>query len=170
MKQLIRPPLRTGNDSLDLKNLYDYLAKTLLPAFDEDIGVFIDGLTTDFISAFSQRYNTVTLTSTDFTTTITVTGRYTLQGKQVTLMIPDFSGTSNVTTFSITGLPAALAPPFLFTAMVKVLDDGNILHGVVRIDTAIPALISVSPSPTLAAWTASGTKTLKATTLSWILA
>lgn len=49
-------------------------------------------------------------TGTGFTATINVTITYRKVGRMVTLFIPTISGTSNATTFTITGLPAGLTP------------------------------------------------------------
>lgn len=51
-----------------------------------------------------------TVTGTGFTTTITGTAYYTKIGNAVSLSIPDLAGTSNTTSFTITGLPVELRP------------------------------------------------------------
>ena len=61
-----------------------------------------------------------TFTGTGFTTSPTDTAYYTKIGNQVTVQIPDITGTSNTTAMTITGLPVALrsAQAYVFFAIV----------------------------------------------------
>ena len=61
-----------------------------------------------------------TFTGTGFTTSPTKTAYYTKIGDQVTVQIPDITGTSNTTAMTITGLPVALrsARAYIFIGLV----------------------------------------------------
>ena len=52
---------------------------------------------------------------TGFTGAVTATVRYVKVGRLVTLPVPTLTGTSNATTFTVTGLPVALRPAFDYT-------------------------------------------------------
>jgi len=59
---------------------------------------------------FDHMDGSFTATLTDLTTTVTTEIKYTVVGRIVTLYIPSASGTSNSTSFTITGLPIILTP------------------------------------------------------------
>jgi hypothetical protein len=71
-----------------------------------------------------------TFTGTGFTTSPTKTAYYTKIGNQVTVQIPDITGTSNTTAMTITGLPVALrsAQAYVFFALVYNNSGGNNGH------------------------------------------
>lgn len=53
---------------------------------------------------------TFTITGAGFTAGVSGTARYVKVGKMVTLAIPTLTGTSNATTFTLTGVPAGIVP------------------------------------------------------------
>jgi hypothetical protein len=70
-----------------------------------------------------------TFTGTGFTTSPTKTAYYTKIGDQVTVQLPDITGTSNTTAMTITGLPVALrsARAYTFSGLVynaSVINNG----------------------------------------------
>lgn len=79
---------------------------------------------------------TFVLTATGLTTTVQVTAHYARSGSIVVLYIPPVSGTSNATTYTLTGLPAALKPAndqgFI---PVIVQNNGTLAHGYMRVLT-----------------------------------
>jgi hypothetical protein len=105
----------------------------------------------------SDTEGTFTATATGMTTTVTGTARYVQIGKQVTVLLPGLSGTSNATTFTVTGLPAGLIPGTNQLLWVYLADAGTSLDGVAVLDTA--GLLTLY-KPNFGAFTASGTKTL----------
>ena len=97
-----------------------------------------------------------TFTGTGLTTSPTDTAYYTKIGNQVTVQIPDITGTSNTTAMTITGLPVALrsAQAYVFWALVynaSVVYDGN-LYG------AHDNAVTVYWNAVAGAFTASGVK------------
>jgi hypothetical protein len=71
-----------------------------------------------------------TVTGTGFTTTITGTAYYTKIGNAVSLSIPDLAGTSNSTSFTITGLPVELRPINAFVmGGVRIYNNSTIYYG-----------------------------------------
>ena len=70
-----------------------------------------------------------TFTGNGFTTTPTGTAYYTKIGNQVTLLIPDITGTSNTTTCTISGLPVALRAAHAYTFFARVYNASVVNHG-----------------------------------------
>jgi hypothetical protein len=93
------------------------------------------------------------------TTPATITVYYTLIGKQVTLRIAALSGTSNATSFTITGLPTALIPARDQDTVLPVYRDNGTLAspGFCRVTAA--GLIELG-TVLFGAWTNSGTKAI----------
>jgi hypothetical protein len=97
-----------------------------------------------------------TFTGTGFTTSPTKTAYYTKIGNQVTVTLPDITGTSNTTLMTITGLPAALRAnaayvSFLLVYNASVTYTGHIYGGH---DTAVQIFWNATES----AFTDSGVK------------
>lgn len=68
-------------------------------------------------------------TSTGFSSPLTRTLNYRKAGRIVTLNIPSFVGTSNTTSFAITGLPAGITPLYSSNIPVNLADNGvNAIH------------------------------------------
>ena len=126
------------------------------------------GLGTAALTSYEE--GTFTLTATGFSSAVTGTARYVRIGKLVTVQVPLLSGTSNATTFTITGLPVALQNNTDCSWPVVVVNNG--------IDLTPPGSLGMSAaSSTLdvyrdnqgAAWTASGTKTLYPCVITYVL-
>jgi hypothetical protein len=111
---------------------------------------------------------TFTITGAGFSGTApSGTARYTRNGLMVTLALPDLSGTSNATTFTLTGLPAGLASGSIHR-QIAVIESGagTFLYGTVLITgTTIVVQQGAANTP----WTASGTKALYAVHLSYLI-
>jgi hypothetical protein len=70
---------------------------------------------------------TFTVTATGFSGTApSGTAYYVVVGKQVTLMLPYLSGTSNATTFTLTGFPAAITPPIAIVVSPCLAQDNGV--------------------------------------------
>ncbi len=106
----------------------------------------------------TEEHGTYTATLTGCTTSPTGTVRYNRVGTMVVLHIPAISGTSNATTMTLTGTPAALAVGADTTAhAVFVTDNGTASIGTVSIDAATRTL-TFGLGASSAAFTNSGTK------------
>jgi hypothetical protein len=108
-----------------------------------------------------------TVTATGFAGTVSGTARAIQIGKQVTLHLPDLTGTSNGTGFTVTGLLAGLAGAGVARIPSAVQDSSGTLQ------TGLLALvgldITVFATVALAGWTASGTKSLFAPPFTYLL-
>ena len=112
---------------------------------------------------------TFTITATGFSTAVTGAVRYILIGKQVTLHLPVLTGTSNATTFTLTGIPPALQPgsPSGFVSVPRLADGSAGESG--GFLTVAGTTFTVN-RPGFAAWAASGTKTLYNTWITYLVA
>jgi hypothetical protein len=102
-------------------------------------------------------------------TTVTGTARYVKIGTQVTLMLGELSGTSNATTFTMTGLPALLVPVANVRAWCYVHDGTGLGFSSVFIPAA-SNVITVYRNAAQAAWTASGLKAVYDPTMTYLTA
>lgn len=118
--------------------------------------------------------NTFTVTGTGFTDPDpTGTARYiAVSGRFAMVFLPALSGTSDATTFTLTGIPAAIQPAALTTHLggIAVLDNGVAeSNGYIRVNAA-SGTWDVFRTAALLAWTASGNKALlRAPTLAYLL-
>jgi hypothetical protein len=111
---------------------------------------------------------TATLTATGMTTSPTGTLKYTITGSAVTLDIPGISGTSNATTFTLTGAPATIAPVADKDVICIIRDNsGTATSGLMRIKTS--GVIELYASVAGAAFTAAGTKAVNTVSVSYTL-
>lgn len=106
----------------------------------------------------SQTLGTYTATLTGCTTSPTVTARYVRTGNTVTIYIPSVNATSNATTCTLTGAPAAIQPArdqgFI---PVVVQNNSALLIGCARMLTT--GTIDLRPGAVSAtSWTNTGTK------------
>ena len=113
----------TGTDVAAL-NVITALARTLLAGATTAAMQSTLGLGT----AATQTYTTgsFTVTATGFSGTApSGTAEYVQVGKQVTLLLPELGGTSNVASFTLTGIPAALAARSAYARVpVQVINNG----------------------------------------------
>lgn len=104
--------------------------------------------------------STFTATLTGVDASVTGTARYVKLGNFVSLTIPSLSGTSNATTCTISGLPAAIQPTNdAGYVAIGVTDNGVTVVGLAAI-IAAGSVITLYPSLTglASGWTNSGTK------------
>jgi len=107
-----------------------------------------------------------TVTGTGFTTSVTGTARAIQIGNVVTLAIPDLAGTSNATTFTVTGVPAPLLDvPRALRMPVSVL-SGTYHLGIMVLSGAG---ITVYADESFGAWAATGAKELLAADVTYLL-
>ena len=123
-------------------------------------------------SAAFQSYttDTFTVTATGFSGTApSGTVRWVQIGTQMTVHLPNLTGTSNATTFTLTGIPAALDP--VSNVIVAVYTQDAFLFG--------PGGLSISAGGTWSVyygkaangldWTASGTKRLPGAAITYLV-
>lgn len=109
--------------------------------------------------AFTYDEDTYTGTLTGVTGSVTGTIRYVVVGKQVTIMIPNITGTSNTTSCTITGMPAAIRPARRIGFTAYILDAGAISdHISSGFDIETDGTITLIQSGLAANFTNSGTK------------
>lgn len=102
---------------------------------------------------------TFTATGTGFVANPTATAAWIKIGKLVCLYLPLLSGTSNATTFTVTGMSAAITPTLKAYHPVLRADNGVDGFGYAAI-AAASTTITLIPTPGTANWTNAGTKTL----------
>ena len=107
-------------------------------------------------------------TATGFTATLTGTVTYSRVGNIVTMTIPNFTGTSNATTLTITGGPASMRPAAQQRAVITVLDSGAASIGTATIETS--GVITVWYGGGNYAFTNSGAKGILASSISYSVA
>lgn len=118
-------------------------------------------------NVFLQK-STFTLTGTGFSGDApTGTASYNLQSGIVVLDFPQVTGTSNATTFTLTGMPSTVRPTATRTVFARVTNNGGaITTGLATIATN--GVITLSSTVAGGAWTASGTKSIEAISVSYI--
>lgn len=107
-------------------------------------------------------------TGTGFTTTPTCTVSYSIVGNTVTLDIGQISATSNSGTFTITGMPVEARPLTDKDLITRTVDNGGaMVSALLRVKTT--GVIELYASLTGAAFTAAGTKTIGACSVTYTL-
>jgi hypothetical protein len=100
---------------------------------------------------------TFTVTGTGLTTTVTGTAQFTRIGNLVSIDMPTISGTSNATTFTLTGIPTQLRPQKEKNMFMRISDNtGPYVLSFVYIGSN--GIITLTKDAGSAAFTASGTK------------
>lgn len=114
----------------------------------------------------NYRTGTFTGTLTGFSTSITGAIRYYRDGSTIHLTWPAFTGTSNATTMTLTGLPQAILPTTDARDVVQVTEAGAPAAGMAEL-VAGSSVMTFRASAVGAAFTATGTKGLAAHTMSY---
>jgi len=111
---------------------------------------------------------TFTATATGMTTSPTGTAKYSVNNGAVTLDLPNISGTSNATTFTLTGAPAAIRPVADKDIICRVQDNGGaITVGLLRVKTT--GVLEIYSSAAGNAFTVAGAKSINSMSLSYTL-
>lgn len=109
--------------------------------------------------ALGNNYNnnsTFTVTMTGVSGSVTATVKYTQNGKQITMDVPNLNGTSNATTKGGTGVPADIRPTATKRFVVTASDNGGAYAtGTARLNT--DGTLQYYPNGAFGNWTASGT-------------
>jgi hypothetical protein len=110
-----------------------------------------------------------TIGSTGFAADPSGTALYALlDGGVVALFLPALTGTSDATTFTLTGLPAAITPTQTSWHQVVATNNGVDVAGLLKL-TGASTTIDLYASVTAGLWTALGTKALLPTWITYAL-
>jgi len=137
-----------------------------------ETGATADMTAAEILAAIGYKEGTFTATggSTEFSDSPapSATWSYVRSGKMVTIQCEAISGTSTATSFTITGLPVELRPSAAARVPVRVKDNGGALQwGIFSIATG--GSITVRKDANMSTFTASGTKGVDSTAISYIL-
>jgi len=111
-------------------------------------------------ASFQPSTGTFTSTFTGFTATITCTSTWYRIGTLVTLAICAGNGTSNTSTFTMTGLPAAIQIASIGQTMAlgNVVNGGNSSSGATAVINASSGTVTFNLAGSSGGWSASSTK------------
>lgn len=118
-------------------------------------------------ASWTVKQSSYTATATGMTTSPIGTVKYSVVGNTVTLDIPNISGTSNSTSFTLTGGPTDIRPAVDKDVLIRVVDNGSGLTGFARVKTT--GVIELYSSVSGAGFTASGTKQIHINSISYTL-
>jgi hypothetical protein len=114
-------------------------------------------------------FSTFTGTITGCTTSPTGVCTWARMGKIVVLNLPSITGTSNTTALTMTGLPAAIQPTTLTQQVFcAVVNNGVETTGLAEVNPGSGTVVIMNNA--LAAFTASGTKGISPSTITYLLA
>jgi len=111
-----------------------------------------------------------TITGTGFTVNPTGTAYWTKISNVITVVIPSLAGTSNATTFTLTGIPAKIQSGGIFNIqgpLLSAIDGSSDAWCSIDLDGAVWTLGNQVGTP-FGVWTASGTKRLNPCTFSYM--
>jgi len=127
------------------------------------------GVNLTSVAGTSYIVDSYTGTLTGCTTSPTYTIRYTVIGNTVTLNIPDWTATSNTTSKTITGMPAALYPARTQYGLMASSDNGgSYVAAQFRVSTA--GVLTFTATAGGNVWTGSGTAASVAGAFTYTLA
>lgn len=124
----------------------------------------------EFLGTIGVITSIFTITGTGFAVNPTATARYITINNVVILFIPELTGTSNAATFTLTGLPASIVPTQTSNHVVTITDGqggATDAYGLLRLIGASATITMISPVTRDGTWTASGTKTIYATSITY---
>jgi len=134
-------------------------------------GIKLDGTAssdTNTLDYYKEGIFAVTGVGFSDATPPTVSWVYNRVGKTVTIVAAALSGTSNATTFSVTGLPEETRPSAQRVCFIRTRDSGGVWSlGMIFINTDGTATIHKTPNAD--AFTASGAKAIATTMISYII-
>lgn len=111
----------------------------------------------------------VGITLTGVSGSVTGTAKITKVGDHITITIPDLDGTSNATTKTITGIPAAYFPASVKRYVMVASDNGG-AYAAARAHLGIDGVVTLFRTVAGDAWTASGATSTLAFSMSYTLA
>jgi hypothetical protein len=134
------------------------------------VNILGTAVTINGVNAATRTTGTATLTAVGLTTAPTVTMKYSIVGTMACLMVPGLTGTSNSTSFSMSGLPAAVQMPNdgggSYVAIAVTNATNNSVAGTARAriaeaDGSINFEFLTGGTYTLTGWTAANVKTIQ---------
>ena len=158
-----------------LNELLHEMSERLLEITDDSITTakIADlALTKAKLAAEVYKTGSYTITGTGFTSNPTGTARYVLIGEKFCILeIPELSGTSNTTGFTLTGQPAEIAPARVGRVECLIengssTDDGHVIFAAAS-QTFTMSRGTSSPTTT---WTNTSAKRIYATTITYLVA
>ena len=174
--------LDTNNEHLRLTSAGRILAGPTLPT-DNGVdalqvngtiaskGIKLDGTASSDVNTLDYyKEGTFTATGTGFSNATPPSSAwyYVRVGKQVTISTGLITGTSNTTTFTVTGLPSELIPPIIRNCMIRIRDNGGaLILGLMQIGTG--GTLSIFKTPNGDVFTASGNKAIYPSELTYML-
>ena len=125
-------------------------------------------LSTDANTLDDYREGTFTFTATGMTTSQTGSATYAKAGNLVTLAFPFITGTSNATTFTLTGLPAVLTPSATRAVLVITRDNSGV-EQVANCQITSGGLVNLFKDVANTAFTAAGVKSINALSVTYTI-
>lgn len=113
------------------------------------------------------REDTFTITATGFAAPLTGVARYVRHGHIVHLYLPTLSGTSNATTFTLTGIPLQAMPSHDAIHAARITDNGTAAMGIATM-AAKSGTITLAATAAGGAFTGSGTKAVANQVLTYL--
>jgi len=161
-----------GNKSIVQINGNALLAGSLIA--NQLAELVYNGTSFVLISANSSVTSTFTLATTGFTTVTNPVVTYSVNGNVVTLNFPTITGTSNATTFTLTGMANGLqgVTQAVQSTLIPAIDNSVLgISAYIIIPNQVGgSTIQVQINNSSGNWTASGTKTLNKFSFSYALA
>lgn len=151
---------------------WDTLGDSDIPAAiarDSEVTAAVAAEATARDAAIAAKFATGTFTGTLTGVSGTATGtlRYDISGQIASLYIPAITDTSNATTMTITGAPAAMFPTRAQVSLAIVKDNGTDQLGMVQIETS--GVLTFFADVAGAAFTNTGSKGVRLQTLAYML-
>lgn len=138
---------------------------TALVAGDIPSGALVtisyDGTQFQMVNAIGTDFGTYTGTLTGCTTSPTVTVKYAIVGKTVTLHVPGVSATSNATACTLSGAPSSIRPASASSGRGVISEFYNntaLEYGAISCEMAITGALEFRRAGSLSGFTNSGTK------------
>jgi len=120
------------------------------------------------LASWAVKQSSYTATATGMTTSPTGIIKYSVIGNTVTFDIPIVSGTSNSTSFTLTGGPTDIRPAVDKDILTPITDNGTVALGFVRVKTT--GVLELYASVSGSAFTGSGTKAARPNSVTYTLA
>ena len=160
----------SGGSALGARNIFNNAAACVGGELVANVPIaLIDDGTRLNIIGIEAAVQTFTVTGTGFTANPTGTAKYTIIRNAVVLDLPTLSGTSNATTFTLTGIPAGITPANAKTVIVRTVDNsGAAVASLMTLNTDSTCTMSKNLDAGTA-WTGSGTKQLLSVSVAYTL-
>lgn len=159
----------TGNYLVGVTN---YLKLTNTNSMVLERGNYKSGVLSATGTYVLDSYDTASFTATltGVAATITGTGYYTINGNAVVLDLPELAGTSNTTSKSITGIPAAVRPTTTKNVSIAAIDNGGTrAMSIGTVNSSGVLVCYPTPGAVSSGWTNSGTALVSPLSITYTL-